>query len=90
MFPKANIPSTTALGTLHPEGRLHGILSGANVLMPNLSPVEVQEHYTLYDKIAGVDGSLSHNLELLSNQLAPHGYTMVVDRGDYVPEKTNQ
>ena len=86
MFPHANIPSTTALGTLHPEGRLHGILAGANVLMPNLSPIEVQQHYTLYDRIGGVDGSLAENMELLGNQLAAHGYAMVVDRGAYVPE----
>ena len=88
MFPTANIPSTTALGTLHPEGRLHGILAGANVLMPNLSPREVQERYTLYDRISGVDGGLEQNMRLLSNQLTPYGYVMVVDRGDY--EKPNK
>lgn len=83
MFPQANIPATTALGTLHPNGRLHGVLAGANVIMPNLSPVEAQERYTLYDKIATCDGSLSQNLDLLTTQLAPYGYSMVVDRGDY-------
>ena len=83
MFPQANIPATTALGTLHPNGRLHGVLAGANVIMPNLSPMEAQERYTLYDKIATCDGSLSQNLDLLTTQLAPYGYSMVVDRGDY-------
>ncbi len=86
MFPHVNIPSTTALGTLHPNGRLHGILAGANVIMPNLSPVDVQERYTLYDRIAGVDGSLTQNLAQLTSQLESHGYTMVVDRGDYHPQ----
>ena len=43
------LPATTALGTIHPEGREAGILAGANVVMPNLSPVSVREKYSLYD-----------------------------------------
>lgn len=83
MLPKANIPSTTALGTLHPSGRVHAILAGANVLMPNLTPLKEQANYALYNKIASVDGDIHSNLQLLSTQLAQYGYEMVVDRGDY-------
>ena len=49
MLPKVLLPSTTALGTIHPKGRELGILSGANVVMPNLSPTEVRKDYLLYD-----------------------------------------
>ncbi|MGN0583873.1 MAG: [FeFe] hydrogenase H-cluster radical SAM maturase HydE, partial [Ruminococcus sp.] len=49
MFPHALIPATTALGTIHPEGREMALRAGANVVMPNLSPVKVREKYSLYD-----------------------------------------
>ena len=49
MFPKVLLPATTALGTIHPKGRELGILAGANVVMPNLSPTEVRKDYLLYD-----------------------------------------
>ncbi len=83
MLPHANIPATTALGTLHPEGRIHAILAGANVLMPNLTPLGAQANYALYNKKSAVDGDIHTNLQLLSTQLKQYGYTMVVDRGDY-------
>lgn len=49
LLPNALIPSTTALGTIDPSGREKGILSGANVVMPNLSPTDVRSKYLLYD-----------------------------------------
>ena len=49
LLPKVLLPATTALGTIAPNGRELGILSGANVIMPNLSPADVRENYTLYD-----------------------------------------
>lgn len=49
MLPKVLLPATTALGTIHPKGRELGILAGANVVMPNLSPTEVRKDYLLYD-----------------------------------------
>ena len=49
MNPNSLIPSTTALGTVKDTGRERGILAGANVLMPNLSPVSVRKKYMLYD-----------------------------------------
>ena len=49
MFPNVLLPATTALGTIVPDGREQGILAGANVVMPNLSPADVRENYLLYD-----------------------------------------
>ena len=49
MLPHVLLPATTALGTIHPKGREMGVLSGANVVMPNLSPVSVRKKYMLYD-----------------------------------------
>ena len=47
MLPEVLLPATTALGTIHPKGRELGVLSGANVVMPNLSPVSVRKKYML-------------------------------------------
>ena len=49
IYPPVLLPATTALGTIHPQGRELGIKAGANVVMPNLSPVAVRGKYTLYD-----------------------------------------
>ena len=45
LIPNVLLPSTTALGTIHPKGRELGILAGANVVMPNLSPLDVRAKY---------------------------------------------
>lgn len=49
LLPTVLLPSTTALGTIDPIGREKGLEAGANVIMPNLSPVDVRDKYALYD-----------------------------------------
>ncbi|WP_313153009.1 [FeFe] hydrogenase H-cluster radical SAM maturase HydE [Lacrimispora sp.] len=83
MLPNALLPSTTALGTLDPKGREKGILSGANVLMPNLSPIGVRKKYELYDnKICTGEEAAECNV-CLRNRVASIGYNVVEKRGDY-------
>ena len=48
LCPQALIPATTALGALHPEGRLMALRAGADVLMPNATPVRYRSQYELY------------------------------------------
>ena len=80
--PNLLLPSTTALGTIHPTGREQGILAGANVVMPNLSPASVRKKYALYDNKA-TDGSESAQCKAaLSERMASVGYEVVTDRGD--------
>ncbi len=86
MIPNVLLPSTTALGTIHPEGRELGILAGANVIMPNLSPVEVREKYLLYDNKLSSGEESAEGLSSLRKQMAAMGYEIVIDRGDYVPQ----
>ena len=82
MLPKVLLPATTALGTIHPKGRELGILAGANVVMPNLSPMGVREKYLLYNnKIATGDES-AEGLENLKKRMKHIGYEIVVSRGD--------
>lgn len=83
MHPKALIPSTTALATLHPEGRIRGILAGANVVMPNLSPQNNRSKYQLYNDKAALGAEAAEGLALLEAQLSQIGYHLSLDRGDY-------
>jgi biotin synthase len=49
MIPEINIASTTALQTIDPMGREKGIAAGANVIMPNITPVKYKQNYNLYE-----------------------------------------
>lgn len=83
MFPNVLLPATTALGTIHPRGREMGVLSGANVVMPNLSPVSVRKKYMLYDgKICTGDEAAECRM-CLSRRMERIGCEVVTDRGDY-------
>ncbi|WP_290776553.1 [FeFe] hydrogenase H-cluster radical SAM maturase HydE [Anaerofustis sp.] len=82
MIPPVLLPSTTALSTIDKEGREKGILAGANVIMPNLSPVSVREKYMLYDNKANTGQEAAESLEILKNSMKKIGYDIVSDRGD--------
>lgn len=84
LFPSANIPSTTAMQTLAEDGRNKGIMAGANVFMPNLSPTAVRNRYALYDNKAAFALEAAENLKDLKDQIATLGYEIVMDRGDYM------
>lgn len=82
-LPNVLLPATTALGTLDEFGREKGINAGANVLMPNLSPLSVRKKYMLYDnKICTGDESASC-VEYLKRRVNSTGCQIVTDRGDY-------
>lgn len=83
MLPKALIPATTALGTIDENGREKGILAGANVIMPNLSPENVKDKYTLYNNKLYTGAENAYHLELLKNKINNIGYEIVIDKGDY-------
>ena len=85
LLPAAMLPSTTALGTAAGDGRERGILAGANVLMPNLSPKEARSRYRLYDNKLSEGAECADNLAELRERIRAVGYEIVVDRGDYRP-----
>lgn len=82
MNPKALIPASTALGSVDPEGRERGVLAGANVVMPNLSPYEVRGDYALYDNKVTTGAEAAESLHLLREKMNAIGYTLVTGRGD--------
>ena len=83
MFPDALIPATTALATVANDGREKGILSGANVVMPNLSPPWTRDSYSLYDDKASSGSESAEGLAELESRLARIGYHIDFSRGDY-------
>lgn len=82
MLPDALIPATTALATLAPDGRERGILAGANVVMPNLSPCEERIKYALYNNKASLGAEAAEGLAMLNKQLQAIGYKVLPTRGD--------
>lgn len=82
--PHVLLPATTALGTIHPKGRELGILSGANVVMPNLSPVNVREKYKLYDNKICMGDEAAECRYCMENRMKSIGYEVAVSRGDYI------
>ena len=82
MLPKVLLPATTALGTISPNGRELGISAGANVIMPNLSPVDVRQNYLLYDNKLCTGNEAAESLETLKKTMENIGYQIVVSRGD--------
>ena len=82
MHPRILLPATTALGTIHPKGREMGILHGANVVMPNLSPQEHRKDYALYDNKICTGDEAAECIRCLSARMQAIGYQIVTDRGD--------
>jgi biotin synthase len=78
------LPATTALGTIHPQGREKGILSGANVVMPNLSPADVRKAYELYDNKICTGEEAAECRSCLQRRIEAAGYEVAVERGDCI------
>ena len=82
MFPYALLPATTALGTIHPNGRELGLKAGGNVVMPNLSPVSVRKLYELYENKICTGEEAAQCRGCLEARVRMAGYEIVTDRGD--------
>lgn len=83
LLPRVLLPATTALGTLDPLGREKGLAAGANVVMPNLSPVRDRKKYELYDNKICTGEESAQCLECLERRIEASGYEMVSERGDF-------
>lgn len=82
MLPKILLPATTALGSIDPLGREKGLKAGANVVMPNLSPTNVREKYSLYDgKICTGDEAAECRV-CIERRINAAGFNLEITRGD--------
>jgi len=84
MKPNLLLPATTALGTVDKQGRERGVLAGANVVMPNLSPMEARSKYLLYDNKICTSDTSAHCRGCIDRRMNSIGRRIVVSRGDYV------
>lgn len=84
LLPKVLLPATTALGTMDPVGREKGLLAGANVIMPNLSPEKNREDYSLYDNKICTGEEAAQSIASLRKRVESVGCQVVTDRGDAV------
>lgn len=84
IHPAVLLPATTALGTIHPDGREKGILAGANVVMPNLSPEDARAKYKLYDNKLCTGAEAAEGEAGLYAGFRSIGYELVTDRGDAI------
>lgn len=82
IHPTVLLPATTALGTMREGGREQGILAGANVVMPNLSPASVRKKYMLYDNKLSDGAEAAESLDTLKKRIASVGYNIVTAKGD--------
>ena len=83
ILPDILLPATTALGSLQSDGREKGILAGANVCMPNLSPQQVRSKYSLYNNKLSSGAESAQEYEKLKRKIENIGYQVVVSRGDH-------
>ncbi len=83
MLPKVLLPATTALGTIDPKGREKGVHAGANVIMPNLSPLSVRKKYMLYDNKISTGEEAAESVALLKQRMEAIGCQVIIGRGDY-------
>ena len=84
LFPNVLLPATTALGTIAPNGRELGLMTGCNVVMPNLSPVKVRKKYDLYDNKICTGEEAAECRGCLQRRIESAGYTVANERGDFV------
>lgn len=83
IHPHVLLPATTALGTLHPQGRELGILAGANVIMPNLSPISHRKDYNIYDNKLSTGSEAAETVADTRSRMGQLGVDIPTDRGDY-------
>lgn len=82
-FPKALLPATTALASISTSGRINGLMAGANVIMPNLSPQNARDKYTIYDNKLNTGSEAAEQLDKIEKELDNYGFSIDRSRGDY-------
>jgi biotin synthase len=90
ILPDVLLPATTALGTIHPQGRELGIMAGANVCMPNLSPTSVRKKYALYDNKICTGDEAAECVQCLRRRVESIGYEVAAGRGDHISRKEDR
>ena len=83
IHPHVLLPATSALGTLHPQGRERAIAAGANVVMPNLSPQDTRALYSIYNNKLATGSEAAESAADIRARMAAIGMQVPTARGDY-------
>jgi biotin synthase len=78
------LPATTAMGTVHKQGRERALKVGANVVMPNLSPMEIREQYELYDNKICTGDESAQCRQCIERRINSAGFEVDLSRGDSI------
>ena len=81
-----NIPATTAMETLHPNGRLIALQSGANVVMPNVTAIEYRKKYEIYPNKAGITEDSKEYKLAIEEKIKSIGRTISQEKGNHIPK----
>lgn len=84
MMPDINIPATTAMESLHPQGRLMALQSGANVVMPNVTEGEYRKLYELYPGKICVNDTPAHCRSCIGLKIMSIGRTIGTGYGSHI------
>lgn len=84
MHPRVLLPATSALGTLHPQGRERAIRAGANVVMPNLSPKDTRSLYSIYNNKLATGSEAAESAADIRARMKAIGMEVPTERGDFV------
>ncbi|NLK20636.1 MAG: [FeFe] hydrogenase H-cluster radical SAM maturase HydE [Epulopiscium sp.] len=82
LLPSVLLPATTALGTLDATGREKALRAGANVVMPNLSPIGIREKYSLYDGKICTGDEAAECRKCIEKRIENAGFHVDLSRGD--------
>lgn len=84
MHPRVLLPATSALGTLHPQGRERAIRAGANVVMPNLSPQDTRSLYSIYNNKLATGSEAAESAADIRARMKAIGMEVPTERGDFI------
>ena len=81
LMPNINIPATTAMETLAPNGQVMALRSGANVIMPNVTLTQYRKYYELYPGKSNTNYTPDETLSELKNKIDARGRNVSKDYG---------
>ena len=84
LHPHVLLPATSALGTMHPQGRERAVNAGANVVMPNLSPQDTRALYAIYNNKLSTGSEAAESAADIRARMKAIGYDVPTDRGDFI------
>lgn len=81
LMPTINIPATTAMETLNPNGRIIALQSGANVVMPNVTEGDYRKKYEIYPGKICINDTPNHCRNCIEGKIKSIGRTISIDYG---------